>query len=116
MEEHGVEGELVVLFDGDQAIRFLEAIDSGQETSPDLIILDLNLPKRPGREVLTSIRLSAKCHKIPVAILTSSGAIRDRSDAERLGASRYIVKPLRLEEFIALGGVFREMLAGGPRH
>jgi two-component system response regulator len=112
LEGHGVEGELVVLFDGDQAIRFIEQIDSGHDTTPDLIILDFNLPKRPGREVLTKIRLSVKCQNVPVVILTSSGAIRDRTDAGRLGASRYIVKPLLLEEFIALGSVFREILAG----
>jgi DNA-binding response OmpR family regulator len=52
LEEHGVEGELTVLIDGEMAIQFVQDIDSQLLTSPDLIIVDLNLPRKPGREVL----------------------------------------------------------------
>jgi chemotaxis family two-component system response regulator Rcp1 len=110
LEEHGIEGELTVLLDGEQAINFMNELDAGPGSCPDLIIVDLNLPRKPGRAVLKYIRQSHKCSRAPVAILTSSDAERDKSDAARLGASRYIRKPLRLEEFLSLGSVFKEML------
>ena len=110
LEEHGVEGELVVIPDGEVAIRWIEALDTGADACPDLLILDLNLPKRAGREVLQHVRESVKCRAATVVVLSSSDVEQDRSEAMRLGASRYISKPLRLAEFIQLGAVFREIL------
>jgi DNA-binding response OmpR family regulator len=76
----------------------------------DLVIVDLNLPKRPGRDVLQSIRQSVLCSAATVVILSSSDAPRDVTEALELGASKYVRKPLDLEEFLALGGVFKGML------
>ena len=110
LEEYGVEGELIVATDGEKAIQFIHDIDAQQVTCPDLFVVDLNLPKKPGREVLESIRLSVHCLQTPVVILTSSDAQRDRDDAMRLGASKYLRKPSHLEEFIQLGAIFKAML------
>jgi two-component system, chemotaxis family, response regulator Rcp1 len=110
LEEHGVDCELLVIGDGDKAIRFIQALDTEPAVCPDLFIVDLNLPKRPGRDVLQSMRQNAKCKGATVVILSSSDALRDRTEALELGASRYIRKPLRLEEFLALGAVFKQML------
>jgi len=110
LEEHEVDCELLVIGDGDKAIRFIQALDSEPAVCPDLFIIDLNLPKRPGRDVLQSMRQSAKCKGATVVILSSSDAVRDRADALELGVSRYIRKPLRLEEFMGLGAIFKEML------
>lgn len=115
LEEHGVEGQLLVVADGHEAMRVIDNIESGQVSCPDLFIVDLNLPKEPGREVLKRLRLSEKCRHAPVVILSSSDAQRDRDDAEGLGVSRYIRKPFRLEEFISLGGVFKAMLGSSAR-
>lgn len=112
LEEHGVEGQLVVIPDGDLAIRWIELLDASADPCPDLLILDLNLPKRAGRDVLQHVRNSVKCRSAMLAILSSSDVQKDKADAMRLGASRYIKKPLRLAEFIQLGAVFREMLEG----
>lgn len=112
LEEHGIEGELLVISDGDAAIRWIEDLDARPGDCPDLVILDLNLPKRAGREVLECVRKSAKCSTAITIILSSSEAERDKAEAMRLGASRYIRKPLRLGEFIQLGAVFKGMLEG----
>lgn len=111
LEEHGVEGELIVIADGEKAIEFIQAIDAAAAPCPDLAIVDLNLPKKPGREVLEQMRMSERCRHIPVVILSSSDAERDKADAARLGASRYIRKPSKLDDFLNLGGIFKAALS-----
>jgi DNA-binding response OmpR family regulator len=110
LEEHDVKGELLLITDGDKAIRYIDAMERQQAGCPDLVILDLNLPKRSGREVLQSIRRSAHWRNTTVVVLSSSDARQDQADAMDLGARRYISKPLRLEEFLRLGAVFKELL------
>lgn len=102
-------GELVVISDGERAIRYIQALPTPADC-PDLLILDLNLPRKPGREVLRATRQSSACAGAAIAILSSSDAKQDRLDAMAFGADRYIRKPLRLEEFLKLGGIFKEML------
>jgi CheY-like chemotaxis protein len=73
-----------------------------------LIILDLNLPRHDGIEILE--RLKATGLRIPVVVLTSSDSQRDRDLAIQLGAVRFLRKPSELEQFLSLGGVFKELL------
>jgi chemotaxis family two-component system response regulator Rcp1 len=108
--EHGVEGQLTVVIDGEAAIELIQDIDSQRLACPDLIIVDLNLPKKPGREVLQYIDRSLICRQAQVVILTSSDAQEDQQDAMRLGVSRYLRKPSRLSDFIGLGAVFKAIL------
>lgn len=115
LEEHGVKGQIVVLADGELATQFIQSLDFQQIDCPDLVILDLNIPKNPGREVLERLRHSMRCRHVPVVILSSSDAQQDRSDAARLGADRYIRKPSNLEEFLSLGAVFKETLGRSSR-
>jgi DNA-binding response OmpR family regulator len=111
LQEHGVEGELLVASDGDKAMRFIEALDAKPEIAcPDLIIIDLNLPKTPGTEVLKRMRQLDRCRDVPVVILSSSDAAHDKANAAQLGASRYLRKPLRLQEFLSLGAVFKALM------
>ena len=112
LQDHGVTGELIVIDNGEGAEEFIASLEAEGARCPDLVILDLNLPRKPGREVLAKMRRSAKCGHIPVVILTSSEGQRDRDDAARLGASQYIRKPVRLAEFLQLGSVFKAMLSG----
>ena len=109
LQEHGVEAQLTVVTDGEQAIQLIQDIESQRAACPDLFIVDLNLPKRPGREVLERMGLS-KCRHAPVVVLSSSDSPRDKEIAARLGV-RYICKPSRLEEFLSLGAVFKEILS-----
>jgi chemotaxis family two-component system response regulator Rcp1 len=111
LEEHGVEGEIMVIADGETAIAFIQAIDAGAAECPDLAIVDLNLPKKPGRQVLERMRQSEQCRHTPVVILSSSDAERDKADAVRLGASRYLRKPSKLDDFLSLGLIFKAVLS-----
>ena len=112
LEAHGVEGEIAAMNDGENAIRFFQFVETEGIGCPGLVILDLNLPRKSGREVLEYIRRGEKCARTPIIVLTSSDADGDRADANRFGASHYIRKPLRLQEFLDLGAIFRQALSG----
>jgi len=115
LEQHDFEGELVIATDGESAIQFIDLMDSQQVECPHLVIIDLNLPKRSGREVLVRMRRSARCGKVPIVILSSSDVQQDKADAARLGATQYLRKPSRLDEFLDLGRIFKDILGGSPR-
>jgi DNA-binding response OmpR family regulator len=110
--ENAVHCELILIINGEQAIDFIDGLDSDQTPCPDLMILDLNLPKIPGRDVLRRMRTGTKCAQIPIVILSSSDNEKDQEEAASLGASRYIRKPYRLDEFLKLGSVFKSMING----
>lgn len=113
--EHEVHYALTVLVDGARALELIDRLDRERRPSPNLVLLDLNLPKKGGLEVLEHLRTSVQCRAVPVVVLTSSEAQEDRDRAAKLGATRYIRKPHRLDQFIQLGGVFKEMLTGQTR-
>jgi two-component system, chemotaxis family, response regulator Rcp1 len=91
--------------DGEEAMRFLRRQGAFAEVpQPDLILLDLNLPKRDGREVLEDIKRDPLLMHVPVVILTSSQAEEDILRAYRLHANCFITKPVDLEQFIKVVG------------
>jgi CheY-like chemotaxis protein len=101
LEGAKVWNRLHVAEDGEQALDFL--FQRGQYTEaprPDLILLDLNLPKRDGREVLEEIRADADLTEIPIVILTTSQADEDVARAYRLHANCYIAKPVSFTQFL----------------
>lgn len=111
LQLHGVEGEMLVAPDGELAIEVIRSLDAGENLKrPHLVIVDLNLPRKTGREVLEDLRLRPKLCDLPVVVLTSSEADSDRADVARLGAARYLRKPLRLEEFLELGVIFKDLI------
>ena len=87
--------EIILAVDGVEALRCLR-----EGPRPDLILLDLNLPKKSGREVLGEIKSTEALQRIPVVVLTSSEAELDLADAYRLHANCYVTKPVDLEEFL----------------
>ena len=92
---------LSVVEDGVQAIAFLNReVPYANAPLPDLILLDLNLPKKDGREVLEVIKTDRKFRRIPVIILTTSRAEEDITKAYDLHANCYIAKPIDLDQFI----------------
>lgn len=116
LNTHGGEQvELTVASDGEEALEYVERrgkfIDARR---PDLIVLDLNLPKSEGSDVLRCIRQRNDLLGIPVIILTSSDSPSDRSIVERLGADRFITKPSDLDEFLSLGGTLLDLLRKQP--
>ena len=107
-----VETPLFIAHDGDEGIQFIDAIDESRIPCPELILLDLNLPRRSGFEVLERVRASRKCSRKPVVVFSSSDAEEDQAQARRLGASFYIRKPSTLKELISIGGELKKILAG----
>ena len=76
---------------------------------PDVLLLDLNLPKASGHQVLEKLRAQSKCIDTPVIVVTSSDAPQDREKAARLGAAYYFRKPTDFEEFMMLGAVIKDL-------
>src|ERR1700722_1047103 len=93
LEEHGVEVPLQVAADGREVLQILyqqETLPPGQlKDELQLIILDLNLPRHDGIEILQRLRETDQLARIPVVVLTSSDSPRDRVVASQLGAARY---------------------------
>jgi len=112
LEQSGLEFELVVFDDGEQGVTFIDTMDRDQTlVRPHLFLLDLNLPKKTGGQILERVRQSPRCGQIPVVILTSSDSQRDKAQAADLNASGYFRKPSRLDEFMRLGPYIRDLLA-----
>jgi len=100
-EEAKIKNILHVAQDGEEAVLFLRGKGKLLSSSrPDIIILDLNLPKKDGREVLREIKEDEKLQNIPVIILTSSSAEKDILQAYELHANAYVTKPLDFNQFI----------------
>lgn len=93
---------LQVEADGTRALEFLFEADRGAGRLPDLILLDLNLPRTDGREVLATIKNHERLGSIPVIVLTSSNAERDLRQAYQLHANCFLTKPTDLELFFAM--------------
>ena len=101
LKEGGVPNRLHVAVDGVEALQFLRGEAPFEDAvRPDLILLDLNLPKKDGREVLAEIKEDEVLRRIPVVILTTSSAEADIMRTYDLHANCYITKPVDLEQFI----------------
>lgn len=103
LKEGKVRNNLAVAKDGVEALAFLrqEGAYAGA-TRPDLILLDLNLPRKDGREVLAEIKEDPDLRRIPVVVLTTSKAEEDILRTYDLHANCYITKPVDLEQFISV--------------
>lgn len=96
-----ISNRLSVVEDGVQAMQFLRRQGGyAQAPRPDLILLDLNLPRKDGREVLADIRADEKLTAIPVVVLTTSQAEKDVLHAYALHANCYITKPVDFQQFM----------------
>jgi two-component system, chemotaxis family, response regulator Rcp1 len=98
LKDAKVANRLHVARDGVEAIRALK--EPGSATPrPDLILLDLNLPRKDGREVLKEIRQDEALRHIPVVILSTSQAEQDIVQSYRLGANAFVTKPAEIDQF-----------------
>ena len=109
LREAGQEVRLSVVADGEQALAYLRN-ESGFEDvpRPHLVLLDLNLPRKDGVEVLQEMRSDPELAPIPVIVLTSSSEARDVDACYAAGANAFVVKSVELDEFIDRIGVIRE--------
>jgi CheY-like chemotaxis protein len=100
-EESKMRNKLHVAEDGEEAIQFLQKKGKFKDVPrPDIILLDLNLPKKDGREVLADIKSDDDFKRIPVVILTTSHAEEDIIKMYDLHANSYITKPVDFDQFI----------------
>ncbi|MFI5756444.1 response regulator [Streptomyces sp. NPDC051569] len=101
-EDNKIRNTLHVVRDGEQALDFLYRRGEHEEAPrPDLILLDLNLPKYDGRQVLEQIKTDPELALIPVVVLTTSSAEEDIMRSYKLHANAYVTKPVDLDQFIA---------------
>ena len=97
LEENKVDCELKVIMEGDKVMPYLN--EAGQ--LPDIIVIDFNLPKIHGKELLVSIRSSKAFSTIPLVVLTTSASPYDRQFAQENGADTFITKPSTIQGFSA---------------
>jgi two-component system, chemotaxis family, response regulator Rcp1 len=103
LKESKVHNNLHHVVDGVEAMLFLHREgEYAGVPAPDLILLDLNLPRKDGREVLAEIKEDPELRPVPVVILTTSSAERDLVKSYGLHANAYVVKPIDLERFIEI--------------
>jgi DNA-binding response OmpR family regulator len=117
LERDGLEFELEVLDDGEKAVDFIDRIDQDPAIRrPNLLLLDLNLPKKSGGQVLERVRQSPAWADVPVVILTSSDSPMDKARAAQYKATEYFKKPSKWDEFMRLGPLVRDLLVEGAAH
>ncbi|WP_261557730.1 MULTISPECIES: response regulator [Frankia] len=102
-EDHKLRNHLNVVSDGVEALAYLRGEgEYAGAPRPDLILLDLNLPRRDGREVLREVKADERLRRIPVVVLTTSEAEEDVLRSYDLHANAYITKPVDFERFVAV--------------
>jgi len=113
------QGELIRLStvsDGEQALAYLRREQGFADAPrPDLVLLDLNLPRKNGLEVLREVRSDPDLACVPVIMLTTSSAHQDVLDAYAAGANCFVVKPLELDDFMQLIDAIRSFWLGTAR-
>lgn len=121
LQKHNIRNEVVVAHDGAEALDYLFARDAyaGRDASelPEVVLLDLKLPKIDGLEVLRRIRSEEKTKLLPVVILTSSDEERDLLDGYEAGCNSYVRKPVDFQQFaeaVRQLGLYWLVLNEGP--
>ena len=99
-EKNKIFNEVVVAADGEQALEYLLPADERKALRPALVLLDVNLPKVNGLEVLRRIRSHSRTAGLPVVVLTTSNEERDIVDSYRLGANSFVRKPVMFGDFV----------------
>lgn len=99
-ERNKISNEVVVAADGEQALEYLLPADPSKALRPALVLLDVNLPKIDGLEVLRRIRNHSRTAGLPVVVLTTSNEERDIVDSYRLGANSFVRKPVMFGDFV----------------
>jgi DNA-binding response OmpR family regulator len=99
LRKANVANEIDVARDGAEALEYVKAAANGSRPMPQLVLLDLKLPKVDGLEVLRNIRAAERTALLPVVVLTSSDEERDIVSSYRLGVNSYIRKPVNFTDF-----------------
>jgi CheY-like chemotaxis protein len=98
LEETGMLTDITFVADGEKAIEMMESAAKGEGPIPDLVLLDINLPKKNGHEVLSSIREEARNAHTFIAMCSGSSSCEDMRRSRNNGADAYLLKPMGMEE------------------
>jgi len=111
LQESCVDCELVVFEDGREVLDYISGASAAiPKGNPDLIVLDLNLPRNDGLEVLRALRDTQEYATVPIAILSSSSSVRERSTLKDFDICEFIAKPPDLEEYLKIGSIIHTLL------
>jgi chemotaxis family two-component system response regulator Rcp1 len=110
LEETGMPTQITLVGDGEKAIQVMESAAKGNGHAPDLVLLDINLPKKNGHEVLASIRDSASIANTFIAMCSGSSSCEDIRRSRNNGANAYLLKPMGLEEMEEIVARLRNIL------
>jgi CheY-like chemotaxis protein len=111
LEEHHVEHEMYIVRDGAEALDFVRRMGHpGEAPCPDLMLLDLNLPKADGQQVLSEFRKHPECGHTPVIVVSSADNQKDRGLLAKYGISRYFRKPSDYDSYLKLGEIVLEVV------
>ncbi len=111
LAQHDLEHDLHVATDGEMALKHIAAMGASPAAScPDLLLLDLNLPKIDGAAVLQEFRKHPQCGLTPVIVVTSSDMPKDHAQLAALGISNYFRKPTSFAAFMQLGSVIKQVV------
>ena len=112
LNQQGLRFELVHLQNGGEALAFIRRQGAYADAAiPNLILVDLNLSRYSGEDILREIRSAAHLGGVPVCVWSSSGSRRDGKLVKDLGISRMITKPCGLEQFMEIGKIIKDLLA-----
>jgi len=113
LREYHVDCDLHVIPDGQEVLAFIDRLEADSKLPcPDLLLLDLSLPKHDGRHILRYLRSSERCGRTPVVVLTGSDGVDDRAAAEKNAALHYFRKTASLDQFLRLGGIVKAVIGG----
>jgi DNA-binding response OmpR family regulator len=111
LEAENITTRLHVVSDGEMAVRYIDELAADSKGHClSLVLLDLNLPKKSGFEVLEHLRRNQKCGNALVVIVSSSDSIRDRAEAAAMGADAYFRKPSDYAAYLKIGEIIKDML------
>ncbi|HXR75069.1 MAG TPA: response regulator [Bryobacteraceae bacterium] len=107
--------ELQAATEGEEAIRLIDGVDKDLESAPpSIVLLDLNLPRKSGEDILKRLRASRRCSGVPVVVISSSESPLERARIHELGATAYFQKSSDLAEFLQIGLLVQRLLTNQP--
>jgi chemotaxis family two-component system response regulator Rcp1 len=113
LKKQGLQFELVHLLSGTEALAFVRRQGAYADAAiPNLILLDLNLAKYTGEDILREIRSARHLDRVPVCVWSSSRSPRDEALLKELGIAQFITKPAGLDQFMEIGKTIKDLLAG----
>jgi len=109
-----LDAQLEVIHDGETAVQYIEQLERDASLPcPALVLIDINLPRKNGAEVLRYLRNARRCSNAIVLVVTSSDAAYDRERMASFGANGYFRKPSDYEQFMKLGDIIKGLLSAG---